>query len=246
MTHSTKAERLLRLLQTLRRHRYPVTGKALSEELGVSLRTLYRDIAALAAQGAHVDGSPGIGYLLRPGFLLPPLMLTQEEIEALVLGSRWVSRNGDSDLQDAAADLLAKVEAILPANLREEMISSGLLVGPPREDPIGDREMASIRQAIRAQSKLKMRYLDSGDEETRRIVWPFALAYFGHALILAAWCELRQGYRHFRIDRIQDFTALSERYPRSRRSLLQEWQTQQGIPKPGLQRRPSSRTTDRF
>ena len=239
MTHATKAERLLRLLQMLRRHRYPVTGKKLSEELGVSLRTLYRDIAALTAQGAHVDGSPGVGYLLRPGFLLPPLMLTQEEIEALVLGSRWVSRNGDSDLQDAAADLLAKVEAVLTANLREEMISSGLMVGPPRETPIGDRELANIRKAIRAQSKLTMRYVDSGDEETQRTVWPFALGYFDRSLILAAWCELRQGYRHFRIDRIQDFTALSERYPRSRRSLLHEWQSQQGIPQPGLQQRPA-------
>jgi predicted DNA-binding transcriptional regulator YafY len=246
MTHATKAERLLRLLQTLRRHHYPVTGNTLSEELGVSLRTLYRDIAALAAQGAHIEGSPGIGYLLRPGFLLPPLMLTQEEIEALVLGSRWVSRNGDSDLQDAAADLLAKVEAILPANLREEMISSGLLVGPPRETPIGDRELSNIRKAIRTQSKLNMRYIDSGNEETQRTVWPFALGYFDRAFILAAWCELRQGYRHFRVDRIQGFTALSERYPRSRRSLLQEWQTQQGIPQAGLQRRPSSHTTDRF
>jgi predicted DNA-binding transcriptional regulator YafY len=239
MTHTAKAERLLRLLQTLRRHRYPVTGKTLSEELGVSLRTLYRDIAALAAQGAHVEGSPGVGYLLRPGFLLPPLMLTQEEIEALVLGSRWVSRNGDRDLQEAAVDLLAKVEAVLPANLREEMISSGLMVGPPRETPIGDRELAAIRKAIRAQSKLKMGYLDADDEETQRTVWPFALGYFNSSLILAAWCELRQDYRHFRIDRIQRFTALSEQYPRNRRSLLQEWQTKQGIPQAGLQRRPA-------
>lgn len=244
MTHEARAARLLRLLQTLRRHRYPVTGNRLSQELGVSLRTLYRDIAALAAQGAQVVGSPGVGYLLRPGFLLPPLMLTQEEVEALVLGSRWVSRNGDSALQDAAADLLAKVEAILPANLREEMISSGLMVGPSRETPIGDRELADIRKAIRAQSKLKMRYIDSSYEETHRTVWPFALGYFDRALILAAWCELREGYRHFRIDRIQAFTALSERYSRSRRSLLQEWQTQQGIPRAGLQRPPSSNTAD--
>ena len=133
MKSLAKAERLLHLLQTLRRHRYPVTGNELSTELGVSLRTLYRDIAALTAQGAHIDGSPGVGYLLRPGFLLPPLMLTQEEIEALVLGSRWVSRNGDEELQAAAQDLLAKIESILPAELRQEIASSGLMIGPQRE-----------------------------------------------------------------------------------------------------------------
>ena len=125
----SRAERLLRLMQTLRLHRYPVSGAILAEGAGISLRTLYRDIAALQKQGAHIDGSPGVGYLLRPGFLLPPLMLTLEEIEALVLGSRWVLRNGDSDLHSAAADLLAKIEAVLPAGLRGEIASSGLLVG---------------------------------------------------------------------------------------------------------------------
>jgi predicted DNA-binding transcriptional regulator YafY len=241
-----KAERLLHLLQTLRRHRYPVTGKDLSAELGVSLRTLYRDIAALAAQGAHIDGSPGIGYLLRPGFLLPPLMLTQEEIEALVLGSRWVSRHADSSLQEAATDLLAKVEAILPADLRQDMSSSGLIVGPPQDAPMRDRELALIRKAIRAESKLNIRYLDLADEETCRTVWPFALAYFDRALILAAWCELRQDYRHFRTDRIREITALSDRYPRNRRSLLQEWQTQQGIPRADAKSPAASRTADRI
>lgn len=246
MKSFAKAERLLHLLQTLRRHRYPVTGKDLAEELGVSLRTLYRDIAALSAQGAHIDGSPGVGYLLRPGFLLPPLMLTQEEIEALVLGSRWVSRNADPDLEDAAAGLLAKIEAVLPAELRREMESSGLLVGPGPDPPMRDRELALIRKAIRTESKLKIRYLDLEDEETRRTIWPFALAYFNRALILAAWCELRQGYRHFRTDRIREFSTLQERYPRSRRALLQEWQTQQGIPRPRSESPAASRTTDRI
>jgi predicted DNA-binding transcriptional regulator YafY len=225
-----KAERLLHLLQTLRRHRYPVLGKDLAEELGVSLRTLYRDVAALVAQGAHIDGSPGVGYLLRPGFLLPPLMLSQEEIEALVLGSRWVKQRGDPALQDAAANLLAKVESIMPADLRQEMASSGLMVGPAPDKPMADRELALIRKAIRNESKLEMRYVDTGDEETRRTIWPFALGWFDHSLILAAWCELRQDYRHFRTDRIRAFTALVERYPRSRRALLQEWQSKRGIP----------------
>jgi predicted DNA-binding transcriptional regulator YafY len=245
MKSRAKAERLLHLLQTLRRHRYPVVGKDLAEELGISLRTLYRDIAALAAQGANIDGSPGVGYLLRPGFLLPPLMLTQEEIEALVLGSRWVEQRGDPALQQAASDLLAKVESILPAELRQEMISSGLMIGPSPDKPMADRELALIRKAIRNESKLNMRYADMADEETSRTVWPFALGWFDHSLILAAWCELRQGYRHFRTDRIRQFTALAERYPRSRRALLQEWQANRGIPLEKTERKPM-RTTDRI
>lgn len=238
MKSFAKAERLLHLLQTLRRHRYPVTGKDLAAELGVSLRTLYRDIAALTAQGAHVDGSPGVGYLLRPGFLLPPLMLTQEEIEALVLGSRWVSRNGDEDLQAAAQDLLAKIEAILPAQLRQEISSSGLMIGPPRDKPMPDRELALLRKAIRTQRKVVLHYVDLSGEQTRRTVWPFALAWFDRSLLLAAWCELRQGYRHFRTDRIREFT-LNDGYPRSRTALLQEWRTQIGIGPPASRPRPA-------
>jgi predicted DNA-binding transcriptional regulator YafY len=251
MKSLAKAERLLHLLQTLRRHRYPVTGKDLAEELGVSLRTLYRDIAALSAQGAHIDGSPGIGYLLRPGFLLPPLMLTQEEIEALVLGSRWVSRNGDEDLQAAAQDLLAKIESILPAELRQEIASSGLMIGPQRDRPMPDRELALLRKAIRMQRKVQMHYVDLSGEQTRRTVWPFALAWFDRSLLLAAWCELRQGYRHFRTDRIREF-ALNDAYPRSRTALLQEWQAQMGIPpaasrhRAGTKPGPAPDTADRI
>jgi predicted DNA-binding transcriptional regulator YafY len=247
MKSLAKAERLLCLLQTLRRHRYPVLGKDLAEELGISLRTLYRDVAALVAQGAHIDGSPGVGYLLRPGFLLPPLMLTQEEVEALVLGARWVKQRGDPVLQEAATDLLAKMEAVLPSELRQEMASSGLLIGPAAEyTPMPDRDLALIRKAIRSESKLSMCYIDSGDEETRRIVWPFALGFFDHALILAAWCELRQDYRHFRIDRIRAFTVTAERYPRSRRAMLQEWQANRGIPAAGSRKSSPSRTADRI
>ena len=247
MKSLAKAERLLRLLQTLRRHRYPVLGKDLAEELGISLRTLYRDVAALVAQGANIDGSPGVGYLMRPGFLLPPLMLTQEEVEALVLGSRWVSQRADPVLQEAAADLLAKIEAVLPAEMRQEMASSGLLIGPAGEGtPMPDRDLALIRKAIRNESKLSMCYVDSGDEESRRMVWPFALGWFDHALILAAWCELRQDYRHFRTDRIRTFTVTAERYPRSRRTLLQEWQTNRGIPVGGSRKAAASRTADRI
>ena len=115
----SRAERLLDLLQTLRRHRLPVSGHRLAADLGVSLRTLYRDIATLQAQGAEIEGEPGIGYVLKPGFMLPPMMFSQDEIEALVLGSRWVARATDSRLAAAGADALAKIAAVLPADMRE-------------------------------------------------------------------------------------------------------------------------------
>src|SRR3982751_1213708 len=126
----SRAERLLGLMQILRRHRRPVSGATLARELDISIRTLYRDIASLQSQGAHIDGEPGMGYMLKPGFLLPPLMFSEEEIEALVLGSRWVADRGDPELAEAALNVLAKVGAVLPADLRHELDSSALLVGP--------------------------------------------------------------------------------------------------------------------
>ena len=141
----SRAERLLELIQILRRHRRPVSGRMLAAELGVSLRTLYRDIGALQAQGAGIDGEAGVGYILRPGFMLPPLMFSEDEIEALVLGSRWVADRGDARLGAAARNALAKIAAVLPADLRDELDASALLVGPGAAIAAGDAELAAIR-----------------------------------------------------------------------------------------------------
>ncbi len=124
----SRTQRLFDLIQTLRRYRYPVSGKRLAEALGISLRTLYRDIATLQAQGASIEGEPGIGYILRPGFMLPPLMFSEEEIEALVLGSRWVARRTDKTLGLAATNVLAKIAAVLPEDLKHQLDFSGLLI----------------------------------------------------------------------------------------------------------------------
>src|SRR5246127_3304223 len=126
----SRAERLLDLIQVLRRYRQPVSGQTLADELGVSIRTLYRDIATLQGQGAAIDGEAGLGYILRPGFMLPPLMFTEEEIEALVLGSRWVAHRTDKKLRLAATNVLAKISAVLPEDLRQQLEFSGLLIGP--------------------------------------------------------------------------------------------------------------------
>src|SRR5947209_13781975 len=124
-----RADRLLELIDILRRHRGPVTGARLAEELGVSLRSLYRDVEALRGRGAEIEGEAGFGYVLKPGFLLPPLMFSREEIEALVLGSRWVVKRGDAALAAAAAKALTKIKSVLPPDLRAEAEAAGLLIG---------------------------------------------------------------------------------------------------------------------
>ncbi|HVZ54771.1 MAG TPA: YafY family protein [Pseudolabrys sp.] len=225
----SRAERLLDLVQILRRHRHPVSGGALARELGISLRTLYRDVATLQGQGAQIDGEPGLGYVLRPGFMLPPLMFSEEEIEALVLGSRWVAERGDSRLAEAARDALAKIAAVLPGDLREALDTSTLLVPPDVGAVAGDAELATIRRAIRAERKIDIAYRDGAEDESKRRIWPFAIGFFERSRIVAAWCELRQDFRHFRTDRIVALAATDQRYPRRRQALLKEWRKVEGI-----------------
>jgi predicted DNA-binding transcriptional regulator YafY len=225
-----RSERLLELIQMLRRHRRPVSGQTLSEELGVSLRTVYRDIQTLIGHGAMIEGEAGVGYVLRPGFVLPPLMFSDEEIEALVLGARWVAQQTDDSLGRAAANALAKIAAVLPDDMREGIAGTGLLAGPPPELEPEQIDLVPIRQAIRAERKLILHYRDRKGERSRRTVWPIALGFFEQARVLAAWCELRKDYRHFRADRIVALQATDERYPRRRRALLREWREIEGIP----------------
>jgi predicted DNA-binding transcriptional regulator YafY len=225
----SRAQRLLDLIQVLRRHRFPVSGEALAEETGVSVRTLYRDIATLKTQGAKIDGEPGMGYMLRPGFMLPPLMFSEEEIEALVLGSRWVANRADRPLRKAARNALAKIAAVLPDDLKDKLDDSTLLVGPGDAIAAGDDELPAIRQAIRDERKLRIAYRDRTEEATQRTIWPFAIGFFDRARVVAAWCELRQDFRHFRTDRIESVTVSDRRYPRRRQALLKDWRATQGM-----------------
>lgn len=210
-------------MQLLRRHRYPVAGAALADSLGVSLRTLYRDIAVLQAQGAHIEGAPGLGYVLKPGFLLPPLMFSEEEIEAIVLGSRWVAKRTDGALAEAAANALAKIAAVLPSDLRTSLEASTLLIGPGDPLPPMIVDLTVIREAIRAERKLQLSYRDEAGRVSERLIWPFALGFFDRVRMIVAWCELRDGFRHFRADRIEAMTVTETRYPRGRRALLKAW-----------------------
>lgn len=218
---TARAERLLSVLQILRRHRRPLPAARIAEETGTSLRTVYRDIDALRTQGAAIEGEAGLGYVLRPGFLLPPLMFTEDEIEALVLGARLVAVRGDAALERAAGEALAKMQAVLPGSLRDFAENSPLLVarGAGRDAPF----MADLRAAIRAERKAEITYRDAAGAESRRVIWPFALGFFEQVQVVAAWCETRAALRHFREDRILACRVLETRYPRRRALLLRDW-----------------------
>ncbi|MDP3560420.1 MAG: YafY family protein [Legionellaceae bacterium] len=220
----SRTQRLFELIQILRKHRYPIRGQQLAEELNVSLRTVYRDIVTLQGQGASIDGEPGVGYVLRPGFMLPPLMFSEEEIEALVLGSRWVAHRTDKKLRLAATNVLAKISAVLPEDLRQQLAFSGLLIGPVKTTIENDDEIeALIRLALRKEFKLQMTYMDVKGEASQRIIWPLALGFFEEIHVIVAWCELREDFRHFRTDRITKLTLIETRYPQRRQTLLKKW-----------------------
>ena len=227
----SRTQRLFDLIQILRRYRYPVSGKKLAEVLNISLRTLYRDIATLQAQGASIEGEPGVGYVLRPGFMLPPLMFSEEEIEALVLGSRWVARRTDKKLGLAATNVLAKIAAVLPDDLRYQLEFSGLLIGPAKTLVERDDEKeALVRRAIRNEYKLQIIYTDVKGDGSERIIWPLALGFFEEVHVVVAWCELRADFRHFRTDRMVTLVPLETRYPKRRQILLKKWREIHNIP----------------
>lgn len=191
--------------------------------MGVSLRTLYRDIASLQAQGATIEGEPGVGYVLRPGFMLPPLMFTPEEIEALVLGSRWVAERADGRLKEAALSAVARIGAVLPPDLKDEMDSSSLYVVPGAPFPTDTVDPALLRKAIRTERRLTLCYRDEAGKASERVVWPFALAFFDRVRLLLAWCELRQDFRSFRTDRIVEAQVGQDRYPARRQALMKTY-----------------------
>ena len=224
---SSRAARLLQLLEHLRTHRQPVPGATLAQDQGVSLRTLYRDIATLREQGARIEGEPGVGYVLRPGFTLPPLMFSDDELEALVLGARWVAGHAaDPELARAARDAVQRIGAVLPPELRLAVETSGLFVPARAHAPSPAPWLPVLRRAIRDEHALLLHYRDEGGAVTQRRIWPFAMAFFDQARLIAAWCELRQDFRHFRADRVVDLADSGTRYPERRHALIRRWRAQ--------------------
>jgi predicted DNA-binding transcriptional regulator YafY len=217
-------------MDALRRHRRPVTAATLAAELSVSVRTIYRDVQTLIGLGAPVDGEAGLGYVLRGGFFLPPLMFDEDELEALVLGARLVARQGDRSLAVSAANALAKIAAAAPKDLRDTIAATGFFVAPTAAAQLP--VLKPLREAIRREHKVKISYGDEKGADTERMVWPIALSFFEGKQMLAAWCELRVAFRHFRTDRIKTIAATGDRYPKRRATLVKEWRAAQGVPEP--------------
>lgn len=218
-----RTERLLQIIQILRRHRRPVRGKEIAEELEISLRTVYRDIVELQGQKVPIEGEAGLGYVLSGEYDMPPLMLTADELEAAVLGARWVAMRSDPDLKRGAEDLLAKISLVMPEKLKP--IVSESAVAPVqfvnlKEDSC---DVSIIRQAIRSQRKLEMTYTNEKGETVSRVIWPFLVSYSETARFICAWCEKRSDFRTFRTDRVDSLDVLEEKFKQRVPVLRKQW-----------------------
>jgi len=218
-----RTERLFAIIQRLRGRRRPVTARALADELEVSLRTIYRDVAELVLQRVPIRGEAGTGYVLDPGYDLPPLMLTPDEVEAAMLGAAWVAQRGDATLVRAARSLTDKLRDVVPESLRPLMLDAASRPARPRSNIADTIDLAPVRHAIRDTRKLALSYIDDAGRATERTVWPFFIAYTEDVRIVAAHCELRCGIRHFRADRIRSARVLDAKVPEPLRTLRKRW-----------------------
>src|SRR5579872_960257 len=221
-----RTERLFQIIQILRRASRPVTASAVADELGTSLRTVYRDMAELVAQRVPIRGEAGMGYVLDRGFDMPPLMLTPDEIEAAVLGAQWVSGRGDAALATAARDLIAKIGAVIPDHLQPYLLDATVSASGSRPAAKDAIDVARLRAWIHAGRKVRLRYRDENERETDRVIWPIAIGYYEAVRLIIAWCELRRDFRHFRTDRVVAFDFVDERYPERRGMLQVRWRRQ--------------------
>jgi predicted DNA-binding transcriptional regulator YafY len=217
-----RADRLLQIVQIIRRSAAPTTAQDLADELEVAKRTIYRDIADLQASRVPIDGEAGIGYILRGGYDLPPLMFDQDQLEAISLGVRLVADRGDPVLARAAQDVLAKIATVLPDRLADQLWASPLLV-PHRLQEAREfgEHLPAIRHAIRDCRKLDITYRDGQGSISVRTIWPLGLYLYSHVTIVCTWCELRGDFRAFRADRIEGCTPRDERFNAQRGKLFQ-------------------------
>src|SRR5690348_4589208 len=207
-----RADRLFQIVNVLRQRRTTTTSAHLARRLGVSERTIYRDIRDLTLAGTPIDGEAGVGYRLRPGFDLPPLMFDRDEIQALVIGARIVRQFGDPALARASDAILNKVSAVIPKDLAPLLTDTRMFV----PNTIGGRRAAETlslaREALIARRKLRFKYEGASGDGTERTVRPLGVFFWGRTWTLAAWCELRNDFRNFRLDRASGPALLDETF----------------------------------
>lgn len=220
-----KADRLFQIIQILRRSTRPVTASRIADELEVSKRTVYRDVAHLIAQRVPIDGEAGFGYILDAGYDMPPLMLTPDEIEAVILGLQMVGKLGDPALNHAADDVMAKITSVMPETLLPYISQPAVGIRPDDVEPAGTHDTRPLRTAIRDGRKLKFNYRSADGTTTIRIVWPVLLGYANTHSLLIAWCESRQAFRHFRTERMSGVEIIDETIEVSRGKLRAQWKT---------------------
>lgn len=199
-----KAERLFQILTLLRSRRQVITATDLAEKLQVSERTIYRDMQALSLSGVPIEGEAGVGYRLKSGFSIPPLMFDESELEALSLGVRMVQGWSDPSLGEAADRVLQKIRAVLPENLHQKQLENEqVILVPDYHREFVSAYSEQLRELIKQQQVVELSYQREDGEKSMRPVWPLGLVYWGRVWCLVAWCELRKDYRQFRLDRIQ-------------------------------------------
>ena len=229
-----RADRLFQIIQLLRR-RHVLTAAFLARELEVSERTVYRDIRDLVGTGVPIDGEAGVGYTLRRGYDLPPLMFTEPELQAMVLGARVVSSWGDQALGRAARDALARVEAALPDRLREKLTNTPLFAPGFHVPAETIASLTPLRVALEERRIVWMRYEDAGGVTSERTLRPVGLFFWGYRWSLSAWCELRQAFRSFRLDRIRQIDVREERFTplpgQTLEDLFKVYETEKGQPR---------------
>lgn len=219
----TRTQRLLTLLQILKENRYPITAEALADKLHISVRSIYRDIESLRDQGAEITGEAGMGYQLKSGLLLPPLTFDINELEALILGLRWVENNTDNELSYSALRAINKINAVVTTQHQTLLEKNTLFVPTNRIIEVNHTIAKDLRLSLREEKKAKIDYKDAQKQLSHRIIWPIAIGYFQDSQVIAAWCELRQSYRHFRLDRIISYDVLSDNLPYPKNYLLDRW-----------------------
>ena len=218
-----RSDRLFDIIQRLRAASKPTTAAALAEELEITPRTVYRDIATLQARRVPIEGAAGVGYVLRKSFDLPPLNFTIDEIEAISVGARLVNRLKDPALRQAAESVLAKVTTVVPERLRPHIADAPIYVSPGMTPEAWGADLAEVRAAIRDSAKLYISYADEQGRRTNRTIWPIAMAYYVDASLIGAWCELRADYRNFRVERIVSSRVLDEHFDQDNGRLFREW-----------------------
>jgi predicted DNA-binding transcriptional regulator YafY len=222
----SRTSRLFELIGVLRARRMPVTALDLACELNISQRSIYRDIDTLRSLGAPIDGQTGVGFQLQEGFFLPQFAFSPDELDVLILGLGWVRERADPSLARCSESALAKILAARGDGVAAGHEPPALVAAASRSRLADPPEVASLREAIRRQRKVVVNYEDGSGALSDRTIWPIAIVYFDDVRILAAWCELKSAFRHFRVDRLKVNAILEERYPGGRRALVARWRQQ--------------------